>query len=327
MAYEQSSPASNGTLAPLAPPWRGSVEPYAVGDPGRAAKLTVPLPDAEHWDRHDTILDGISLTAERERIAELRAVSVRGLAHRHYGRVRQDEYGYRRTADGRYLVMCVADGVSAGKHSHRAAVIAARKGTDRLASLLAGVPATALDWPAFISEVADLIVRLGRRELKKVGFPDAEGYTPRQVADQLATTVLYAVVDLWPDGGAHNVDLVAVGDTSAWVLRAGAGWEPLQPVKNEGAAVYSPSVIALPMLPPQPPPLMRTRVRPGEVLVLMSDGIGDALGAGAGDVGRFLAEVWHRPPAPLDFAAQAEFARKSFDDDRTAVAFWPLPRL
>jgi hypothetical protein len=100
----------------------------------------------------------------------------------------------------------------------------------------------------------------------------------------------------------------------------------LQPVKNEGAAVYSPSVNALPMVPRQMPAPMRTRVRAGEVLVLMSDGIGDALGAGTGEVGRFLAEVWREPPSPMNFAAQAEFARKSFDDDRTAIAFWPVNR-
>jgi len=61
-----------------------------------------------------------------------------------------------------------------------------------------------------------------------------------------------------------------------------------------------------------------------DVSASMSDGIGDALGSGTGEVGEFLAKVWRRPPSPLAFAAQAEFSRKSFDDDRTALVFWPV---
>ena len=292
--------------------WHGSFEPYVVGAPGRAAGLTVPLPDAEHWDRRDTVADGFAIVDNRVRRGDVRAASTRGLAHRHYGRVRQDEYGYRRTLDGRYLVMCVADGVSSGKLSHHAATVAAHAGVDLLVDWLARGPVLDIAWPQFIHEVADRIVRDGHNRLGAV-----------HVAERMATTVLYAVVDLDHTDGAHRVDLMAVGDTSAWVLRQDERWEPLQAVKNEGAEVYSPAVTALPTVPAQLPLPVRTTVRPGEVLVLMSDGIGDALGAGTGEVGRFLADVWRTPPAPLQFAAQAEFARKSFDDDRTAVAFWP----
>jgi Protein phosphatase 2C len=322
MAVEQGLGPGGPPSAPRAT-WRGVVEPYVVGNPGRAAALTVPLPDPGHWDRRDTIVDGITIADDRERLGELRAASVRGLAHRHYGRVRQDEYGYRRTPDGRYLVLCVADGVSSGVQSHRAAVTAARRGTDYLLTLLQSVPASDISWPEVVSEVAERIVRAGRRQLKAQGFAGAEEYTDRQVAEHMATTVLYAVIDLRSGDGSYPVDLVAVGDSSAWVLRHGDMWEPLQAVKNEGADVYSPAVTALPMLPSRPPLPMRTRVRHGEALVLMSDGIGDALGSGTGEVGRFLADVWRTPPTPLAFAAQVEFARKSFDDDRTAIAFWP----
>src|ERR1043165_742101 len=120
--------------------WHGSFEPYVVGAPGRAAGLTVPLPDAEHWDRRDTVADGFAIVDNRVRRGDVRAASTRGLAHRHYGRVRQDEYGYRRTLDGRYLVMCVADGVSSGKLSHHAATVAAHAGVDLLVDWLGRGP-------------------------------------------------------------------------------------------------------------------------------------------------------------------------------------------
>jgi hypothetical protein len=120
--------------------------------------------------------------------------------------------------------------------------------------------------------------------------------------------------------------VLPVGDTSAWVLRSGATWEPLQAVKNAGAAIASAAVTALPAVAGHAGTPTFTRVRSGDALVLMTDGVGDPLGDGTGDVGQFLASVWSSPPTDLQFAAQVGFARKSFDDDRTAVALWPLDR-
>jgi hypothetical protein len=65
-------------------------------------------------------------------------------------------------------------------------------------------------------------------------------------------------------------------------------------------------------------------VRPGEVLVLMSDGVGDPLVDGAGEVGRVLSGAWRRPPRDVDFAAQVGFAKRTYDDDRTVVAVGPV---
>ncbi|MBP2333912.1 serine/threonine protein phosphatase PrpC [Saccharothrix coeruleofusca] len=318
---------SAGSAEPAAAPaWRGRVEQFEVGDPGRAATRVVPVPDESAWDRRDTVLDGVALKdGGRRVVAELRAASVRGLAHRAYGTVRQDEYGYRRTPDGRYLVVGVADGVSAGALSHKAAVAAARRGVNMLVHALRTTAPDRMPWPDFLRAVAAEIEAIGRKRLAATGTADPHAVPLREVANLLATTVLYAVVDLVPVAGAHEVHLVSVGDTSAWVLREGGRWEPQQAVKNDGAEVHSSSVQALPLLPAALPPPVRTTVAPGEALVLVTDGVGDPLGHGAGAVGRFLAEVWAAPPASgLEFAAQAGFARRSYDDDRTAVALWPV---
>ncbi|CCH32234.1 protein phosphatase 2C domain-containing protein [Actinosynnema sp. NPDC047251] len=304
-----------------APQWRGGVRPYEVGDPGRAAGNVVPVPDPAGWDRRDTVLDGFALLeAPKKPIAEVRAASVRGLAHRHYGRVRQDEYGFRRTDDGRYFVIGVADGVSSGPMSHKAAILAARWATDKLAAALASTEPQRFPWGTFVQGVANRIERRGRDLL---GREDAD---LREVAGHLATTVLYAVVDLQPVDGAHPVHLLSIGDTSAWVLRGGKRWEPQAAVKNDGADLHSGSVHALPVPPADLVPV-RTTVAPGEALIVVTDGVGDPLGHGTGAVGAFLADAWAMPPASgLDFAAQTGFARKSFDDDRTAVGFWPVAR-
>ncbi|QFZ16993.1 protein phosphatase 2C domain-containing protein [Saccharothrix syringae] len=315
-----------GVGAPLpAATWRGRFEPFLVGDPGRAAARVVPVPDPDGWDRRDTVLDGIALREGRRTLAEVRAASVRGLSHRAYGTVRQDEYAFRRTTDGRYFVIGVADGVSSGRHSHRAAVLAARWGVANLAAALSSVGPERFPWGRLLAAVADRIEQRGRDLLRDLGEADAHARSTREIADHLATTVLYAVIDLAPARGAHEAHLVAVGDTSAWVLRPGGCWEPRTAVKNGNAVLASSAVRALPLPPPTEPVPVRTRVGPGEALVLMTDGVGDPLGAGDGDVGRYLAEVWSAPPPTgLEFAAQVGFARKSFDDDRTAVAFWPI---
>lgn len=305
--------------------WQGYVDPYVVGDPGRAAAGVVPVPDETAWDRRDTVLDAFALRDGRTRLVEVRAASVRGLAHRAYGRVRQDEYGYRRTADGRYLVVCVADGVSSGELSHKAAMLATRWGTKWLANLLERTAPADLPWGQFVKGVAGAIERYGRKLLRGREDVDAEKCDLRDIAHKLATTVLYAVVDLRAQDGVHAAHVVSVGDTSAWVLREGGRWEPQEAVKNEGADVFSATVQALPLPPTTDPVAVRTTIRAGEALVLMTDGIGDPLGQGTGPVGRFLADVWARPPASgVEFAAQIGFARKSFDDDRTVVAVWPV---
>ncbi len=302
--------------------WTGDFTPFAVGDPGRAAREVRPRPDPRSWDRRDTVLDGITLFRDGAAAGELRAASVRGLAHANYGTVRQDEYGYRVTTDGRYVVLAVADGVSAGRHSDQAAMIVVRRGADLLAQHAGANGLVGIPWPAVLAELAARVTDRGR-QLVSVGGGAGHSVPDREIADQLAATALFAVVDLVPGPDGCPVEIMALGDTSAWVLRNGR-WEPQKPVKNAGAAIASSGTAAIPVLPATLDAPVRTTVRPGEALVLVSDGVGDALGAGCGDVANFLAEVWAwSPRTSLEFAAHVGFARKSFDDDRTAVALWP----
>jgi serine/threonine protein phosphatase PrpC len=285
----------------------------------------VPLADPAWPEQPDTVLDGFSLLHGEDEVLRVRAASLRGLAHRWYGRVRQDEYGWRVTGDGRYLVVCVADGVAAGPLSHLAAQCATRHGTAVLCGLLRDRAPDALPWAQVLEDVAGAIVETGARTLWPAKHADLATISRREVAEQLATTALYAILDLRPFDGAHDVTLLLVGDTSAWVLTEEGRWKPQQPVKNHDAELHSSSVFALPMTPATAPEPTRARVCAGEALVLMSDGVGDPLADGTGQVGRFLAEAWREPPADLEFAAQVGFVRRSYDDDRTVFAMWPVP--
>ncbi|WP_410597382.1 protein phosphatase 2C domain-containing protein [Amycolatopsis sp. lyj-23] len=310
-----------------AAPWRGEfrITPYSVGDPGRAA--TAPsYPDPENWDHRDTVLDGLLLRAAEGRSPMvLRAASTRGRAHRFAGKVRQDAYAFR--CDGRFVVAAVADGVSSRPLSHVAANVVSQHGCHLVAKLLETQEPEDLDWAHVLRVLATKVINAGRRRLQVAAQPSVIEPGREEVAGALATTVLFAVVDMRPDVEGHPVHVLAYGDTSAWILRSGVRWEPQNPVKNQGAAVASSATDALPYLPGRPPAVVRTRLAPTDVLLLVTDGVADPLDDGTGTVGAFLAEQWRCPPEPLAFAAHVDFARRSHDDDRTAVAVWPAEAL
>lgn len=306
------------SLPPPAPAWRGEFRfaPFVVGDPGRAAAAP-SYPDEDNWDYRDTVLDGLVLRggAGLPNLT-LRAASVRGRSHRFEGKVRQDAYAFR--CDGRFAVAAVADGVSSGPLSHVASNIVSQHGCHMVIKQLETTPPEALDWGQTLTVLSTKVLNAGMRRL-----PDGDGLDSAAIAKQLSTTVLFAIVELRPVEGHHPVHILAYGDTSAWILRSGMRWEPQQAVKNAGNEVASSATSALPYLPERLPPVVTTGLGRDDVLVLISDGLGDPLGDGAGPVGGFLARQWQRPPEPLAFAAHVDFARRSHDDDRTAVAIWP----
>ena len=300
-----------------------AIASVAIGEPGRAAAAVTAQPDLAIPFRPDTVLDGVEIRDEAgvPRVV-VRAASVRGLSHRYYGKTRQDEFAFSVAGEGRYLVAAVADGVSAGSLSHIAADVVTRSGCVRIARQLRAADPGGLDWTEVLHGLADEVVDRGRRSLR--GLRGAEA---RAVAEHMAATALFAVVDLAPhDDGAMAVHVMAFGDTSAWLLSpdAPAPWTPLHEVQNAGAYVASSATFAVPLVPDRAPPPTEARLAPGDALMLMSDGVGDPLGGGTGEVGTVLAAAWRRPPEPLTFAAQVGFARRSYDDDRTVVAVWPV---
>jgi serine/threonine protein phosphatase PrpC len=312
------------------PSWTGRFVPYSIGNPGVAASRVVPKPDKRHWLRPDTVLDGLVIAgAEEDPVLELRAASVRGLAHREYCRVRQDAYAFRATPDGQYLLIGVADGVSAGELSHLAADWVVSSGTQALSRLLRTTAPDDLPWHSIFVDLASLITDRGSQTLARSGTApeaDSERLTGREVGEHMATTALFAVVDLCARPEGHTVHVMRVGDCSAWILRDEGDWVAMHPIKNADEQIHTSAVAALPAVSGGFSPPVRTTLSPGDALFLMSDGVGDPLADGIGEVGDFLANAWHRPPVDLDFAAQVGFARRSYDDDRTVVGVWPVAR-
>jgi hypothetical protein len=299
---------------PVAAPWRGAgIDPYEVGDPGRAAReVTASLPLAPN-DPADTQLDSGAAGS-----LELRAASVRGVSHRHAGTPRQDDYALA-LADG-WLIVAVADGVSAGALSHQAATLACRGAATQVKDALqAGRRLEELAWDEVLTTAARRIVAHGLRALATEEQPEP---ATADVAKAMSTTLVVTVVATEPDAdGLHRGVVLAFGDCSVFRLSAGT-WDAVTAIKNDGADVATSATVALPYVPENAPAALDFALAPGESAFVMTDGVGDPLGPGEGAVGMFLASVWELPPDALSFAAQVGFARKSFDDDRTVVGIW-----
>ena len=297
---------------------------WIVGDPGHQPE-TVALPAGIGFGRPDTTFDGARLAD-----IEYRAVSLRGLSHAATGDPRQDAYLLRITANKHWLVGCVADGVSQPKYSHMAADIACREITRHIAETLDEQPAVAdpddwrrlaaeLPWQQAVDQASAAIIAKA-----SAGFPRSENGTKpdaRAVRATMATTAVgFAVAaTTTADGLLPYTVVVASGDSSALILSQGR-WHPVTAVKNAGDDLVCNAVLALPRAVRVAP--MAGFLEPGEALVVVTDGIGDPLGMGTGEVGQFFAAHWSRPPDLFAFAAHAAFYRRGFADDRTAAVVW-----
>jgi serine/threonine protein phosphatase PrpC len=227
----------------------------------------------------------------------VRAATVRGRKHRVVGLPRQDAMLVRATPGGEAVVAAVADGLSSAAASHEGARLAVHFGVDQVLAGVTGV----MSAPDVMHEVARVL-------RSSAGTSDPS---------LLATTLLVARID----AATGSAWMASVGDSTAKVLRDGV-WVDCFP--SAPGDIRDLAVACLPSHPDH----VRERVvelQTGDVLVLMSDGLADPLGGGTGDVGAELARRWASPPEPLEYANVLDFRRRSFDDDRTAVAVWYSP--
>ncbi|GAA3059229.1 protein phosphatase 2C domain-containing protein [Actinokineospora globicatena] len=252
--------------------------------------------------RPDTAVDGWSGGT-----FAARAASVRGYQHRHDGTPRQDDFAVSWHEGTGAVVAAVADGVSSVELAHLGATLACRSATDQLLRVLdAGEEP---DWPE--------VMRCAGWALVEFAAAQAGDDDPSARAERLlSTTLLVALVRPRADGSAH-AEMCRVGDSTGWVFDAGT-WTRLT---QESPGIAEVATVALPHLPRD----LRAEsvdLPAGSVLLLGTDGVGAALGDGAGLVGAAFAEALGTPPPPLEFARLLDFSRETFDDDRTLLGVW-----
>jgi hypothetical protein len=314
--------AASPTTGTPVPSSAGGLMPPAIGDPGSQPEIPSTLASTPAG-RADTILD-----FGRAGDLEVRAASLRGRSHRYgHGRrlstTRQDEYCFQLSTDGQWLIVFVADGVSQGPESHVAAQIATRRGCQLVTQTIDdGIHPADMPWEEDIApRLAGFIVSEAIRRFNATD-PQIAETNAAEVAAIMSTTAVAAVIRTTTDTevGASFFAAGIAGDCSIWTLGT-SGWHSLTPLKNEGLEIASNAVRGLPYLGKVL--TFEGAISPGSALFLMSDGLGDPLASGTGEVGTYLALRWIAPPGPYEFVCTLDFYRRSFDDDRTVVGIWP----
>ncbi|MFC4118238.1 protein phosphatase 2C domain-containing protein [Nonomuraea zeae] len=243
----------------------------------------------------------------------LRSASVRGERHRYYRQPRQDATCAVLHEGTGTVVFAVADGLSSATAATVGAAESCRSAVWAIhAQLDEGGPGH--DFPAVVSYVVETLRRQAAALLQRED-PDLA-----QVEELVATTLVAGTARSGPDG--VELALFRVGDSGAWVLDLTRPWfHPLFAPKTEGDVVAS-AVFALPRVPRKLEQWFGKLV-PGQALLVGTDGFGDPLGDGGGQVGALFAEHLAVPPSPMWLAHLLDFSRETFDDDRTLLALWP----
>jgi serine/threonine protein phosphatase PrpC len=279
--------------------------PLTIGDPAPAIDPRLAAGDPY---RPDSIADGgvaFALT--------VRAASVRGLYKRYTGGPRQDDLCLRAHEPTRTLIAAVADGVSGAPRSDLAAALAVRHACAAVARQLdRGVDD--FDWAEVFGQAAWALVDEHRRSAQE---PEAG---VDETSASLASTLLVAAIAVPDEDHAARVQVAAVGDSPAFVLRDG-GFTQLTSVSAADADLLDGAVAALPRSVREISEDVH-ELEPGSVLLLCTDGLALPLAGGGGEVGTTLARELTSPPDVIDFARLLDFSRNTYDDDRTLVAVW-----
>ncbi|MFF2082095.1 protein phosphatase 2C domain-containing protein [Kitasatospora sp. NPDC058162] len=253
------------------------------------------------------------IIADEARLGALtvRAASLIGPGHRceDPAVVRQDAYRLGRDAAGEHLVVAVADGLSSSPRADLGATVAVSSAVATVVEQLrTGVRPDQLSAAGLFGRAAQRI----RDEAAARGLSDRD----------VCTLLIVAVLPTRFRGNESQPCWVGwIGDVSLWQHDGGRWRVAAGDPKQDDAGLAS---NALESVLPHDPDAARScllPLAPGDVLTLVTDGVGDGL-AGLPALNGFLAREWAGPPAIADFINHIGYDAAQFTDDRTAVTVW-----
>ncbi|MER7702773.1 protein phosphatase 2C domain-containing protein [Kitasatospora sp. NPDC097605] len=256
----------------------------------------------------DTVVDG-----GRFGPVTVRAASVRGDGHRYAAECRQDTALVVRT--GELLLVAVADGVGSQSHSHHGSHgivrLLTRQVAQKAETLLAFLRSGAeLDFASLMSRLIAAAAGELAREAERAGLP------PKSYSTTLRALLVPA------DPAVPFRGFVSVGDGGLLRLREG-GWQNLEAAEDdEGGALISTRTDCLPEAYEHARARLITDTRPGDLLVLCTDGLALPL-LKESELREWLGGRWGREvPGLAEFLWQAQVRVRSYDDDRSVVCLW-----
>ncbi|KUM82008.1 protein phosphatase 2C domain-containing protein [Streptomyces sp. ISL-22] len=257
------------------------------------------------------------VAADEARLGDLavRAASLVGPGHRcqEPATARQDAYRMTRDASGDHLLLAVADGVSSSEHAELGAAVAASTAVNHLRRQLddPGAPVR-LSAAELFEEAATAM----RREAARRGLDPAD----------VCAVLFVAVIPARPAGpsGERTMWAAWLGDASLWQLDD-KRWQYAAGDRKGATADYDTNAVTH-TLPADPHAARETRLalRPGDVVSLVSDGVGDGL-ATIDELNTYLADRWRLPLPVASYLNDVGFDAERFLDDRTSVTVWIDP--
>lgn len=285
-------------LPPPASAWGDRAAPWIPDTIGRRARAAeAPWKTDPDPDFPDTVLD-------HGRIGDITvlACAARGSKHRFEGTARQDAV-IARAATGTWALAAVADGVGSVPESQKASVVAVRVVVTELAKRLA-------------------IDDADPEQLAQAAFREVNGKLAH-LAGPKTTLTAAAVAAVPGPGGVYRAWVAGVGDSPAYLLRDG-GFAAVRDLERDDE--FGTFTAAMPTRD------LKGHFRfdelslyAGEALALVSDGLGDLLGAPSDEPRRYFAANWSAPPNPVAFMRQVQVRSRGFDDDRSAAVLWAAP--
>lgn len=293
-----------------APPW--SESPRHLGPGGRLPEPpTFGTSTAGRAPWHVPVspaVAGLAADAALMGDLEIRAASMVGAGHRceNPADPRQDAYALGSTLDGQYLIIAVADGVSASRYADLGARVAVSTAVRELARMLGsgGIPAinTEMLYKMIAGEMA--------------GTARSRRLTEQDVCSVLVT----AVIPTAPArDGTRTMWSSWIGDVSLWIQRDSR----LYRLTGEEKSGLDPNALGA-VLPFQPDLVQETTrdLAQADRVVVMTDGLSDSMRAVSG-VTEFFQQQWAGPPPhPALFLHSLCYDGPGQTDDRTVVVVW-----
>ncbi|MER5751041.1 protein phosphatase 2C domain-containing protein [Streptomyces sp. NPDC002088] len=257
------------------------------------------------------------VAADEAQLGDLavRAASIVGPGHRcqEPAAARQDAYRMTRDATGDHLLLAVADGVSSSAHAELGAAVAASTAINHLRRRLDEPDGAArLSAAELFEESATAMLR----EAERRGLE----------ASDVCAVLFIAVIPTRPTAptGERTMWAAWLGDASLWRLDE-ERWRYAAGDRKGTTAGYDSNAVTH-TLPADPHAARQTTLalRPGDVVSLVSDGVGDGLAA-IEELNAYLADHWKLPLPVASYLNDVGFDAERFLDDRTAVTVWVDP--
>ena len=261
---------------------------------------------------------------------KIMATSMRGSLHYGFETVRQDTYAIGSESDqsgDKWLIVAIADGVSASPRAHAIADYMVRQTVLVVADALqTGKMIFKKEyWENISKKLVEISVEYcktatrGRIQLNQ--NIDVDTIDIDTFAREWAATLEYIVIQTKKTLGSQTrkfVHISVAGDGSAYILNENKGWYIVKSGKQRNSEILSNAVSPLPLTP------KAYSIKFGELslddcLVMVTDGLGDFIGSGNTPIGGFFQKAFPKCESLIQFLHYSSVALRQADDDRTII--------